>query len=68
MRRTILMMSDLQSGAEEMEIVDAASFDRQRDALLAIEAALTQRMFSRAAVLALARTGLAASGGTEHGD
>lgn len=37
MRRTILMMSDLQSGAEQMEIVDAASHDALQakyDALL----------------------------------
>jgi hypothetical protein len=33
MRRKILMMSDLQSGAEQIEIVDAADFDALVDLL-----------------------------------
>ena len=42
-------------------------YQRMETALHAIESALTKPMFSRSAVLALARTGLGSYGGEKHG-
>lgn len=76
MRLKILMMSDLQSGAEKVEIVDAATYDRDIERLkLTIENIKAECVAGRCdektfaiseRILSIARSSII-DGGAEHG-